>query len=224
MIATALNRTWQQLLHPKFRSVFLTSLAAAGLSLVLLISLTVAYWPEEYTSGYEWIDNAGFFLVGSLATYILFPAISTTVMSMIADQIADAVEDEYYPHRRADRKIPITDVVLSSAKLMLVVIVCNLIALVPYIFLFFLTGGIGTLALFIALNGYLMGREYWELVAMRHMPMQDVRRGRKKYKEKVFTGGALIAGLFLIPFVNLLAPIIGASVMTHIFHHLADDA
>ncbi|WP_262692553.1 EI24 domain-containing protein [Kordiimonas aestuarii] len=222
MIGQALNRTWQQLLHPKFRSVFFTGVFVALATLGLLLYLLHIYWPQDLSFGYswlEWLDEAGFLAVATVGSYVLFPAISTTVMGFFTDGIAMAVEEEYYPHRLGTRKVSGLEVVLGSLKLMFLVILINLIALVPYILLLFTVGG--TFLLFVAVNGILLGREYFEMVAIRHMDAREVRRFRKRFSGKIFIGGAMIAVLFAIPFVNILAPIIGTAMMTHIYHNLA---
>ncbi len=227
MIATAINRSWQQLLHPKFRSVFLKSVLATFITLTLLTFMLNHYWPETFHTGWDWLDtygdglaSAGFWAVVTLGTYLLFPGIVTMVMGFLADQIATAVEEEYYPNRLGTRKVPYGDTFISAAKLTGIMVLINLLALLPYIILFFLTGGIGTIALFILINGYLIGHEYFEMVALRHRNLRTVTLMRKQYGNKIFIGGAFIAGMFLIPILNLVAPIIGAAVMTHIYHHL----
>lgn len=227
MIALSINRSWQQLLHPRFRSVFLTAVGAATATLVLLTFALNAYWPESYTFGWEWLDkfgdwlaSAGFWAVVTVGSYLLFPGIVTMVMGVLADQIAGAVEEEYYPNRRGTRKVPVGDVVISAAKLTVLMVLINLLAAIPYILLVFFTAGTGALALFIAINGYLLGREYFEMVAIRHVDRRTVNESRITYSGKVFVVGALIAGMFLVPFLNILAPIIGAAMMTHIVHQL----
>lgn len=227
MIATAVNRSWQQLLHPKFRSVFLKSVLATFITLTLLTFSLNHYWPETFHTGWDWLDtygdamaSAGFWAVVTLGTYLLFPGIVTMVMGFLADQIATAVEEEYYPNRIGTRKVPYGDIFISAAKLTGIMVLINLLALLPYIILFFLTGGIGTIALFIMINGYLIGHEYFEMVVLRHRNLRTVTQLRKQFGNKIFIGGALIAAMFLVPILNLIAPIIGAAMMTHIYHHL----
>ena len=222
MIAQALNRTWQQLFHPKFRSVFFTAVIAAAVTLAALLYVLKIYWPTDLSYGFswlEWLDEAGFWLVAMVGSYVLFPAVATLVMGFLSDKIALAVEEEYYPHRIGMRKVPVLDVVFGSVKLLLLMVIINLIALVPYILLL-ATAGTGTFLLFIAVNGFLLGREYFEMVGIRHMDTRSLNRLRAQNSGKVFVAGAVIAGLFAVPFLNILAPIIGTSVMTHIFQHL----
>ncbi|MFC4346780.1 EI24 domain-containing protein [Kordiimonas lipolytica] len=221
MIGQAINRSWQQLLHPKFRSVFLISLIAATLTLIGLNYALYIYWPEDWTTGIDWLDQSGFWTMSIIGSYILFPGLVTMVMGFLVDTIADAVEEEYYPNRKGMRKVSLADVIFGALKLTLLVILVNIIAFVPYVVLLFT--GIGTLLLFVAVNGFLLGREYFEMVAIRHMPMREVNRMRRLYGGKIFVGGAMIAALFAVPFLNLLAPILGAAMMTHIFHFLAHE-
>mgnify|MGYP006981762451 CR=1 FL=1 len=72
-------------------------------------------------------------------------------------------------------------------------------------------------------NGFLLGREYYEIVGMRHMNRAQLHTFRRQNSGKIFITGFAIAGMFTIPFLNLLAPIVGAAVMTHIFHFLAEE-
>lgn len=227
MLAQAINRSWQQLLHPKFRSVFLTALFAATTTLVFLTLGLKAYWPESFQFGWEWLDefgdgiaSAGFWSVVGVGSYLLFPGIVTMVMGLLADKIATAVEEEYYPNRIGVRHVPISDTIFSAAKLTLLMLVINLLALVPYLLLLILTSGLGTLTLFIVVNGYLLGREYYEMVAARHVDRRKMKHAHATNSGKIFMGGAVIAAMFLVPFLNILAPIIGAAMMTHIVHHI----
>lgn len=230
MIALALNRSWQQLLHPKFRSVFMTAVLAAAATLVALTIVLNAYWPDRiaFESAWfswlnyfsDWIASLGFWAVVGFGSYLLFPGIVTMVMGLLADKICAAVEEEYYPNRPGTRSVPVSDVVISAAKLTLMMVLINALALVPYILLAMLTAGPGALILFITLNGYLLGREYYEMVAIRHLDRRAMAHSRIEFAGKIFVCGAIIAGMFLVPFLNILAPIIGAAMMTHIVHQL----
>ncbi|PCI64347.1 MAG: hypothetical protein COB37_01860 [Kordiimonadales bacterium] len=233
MIGTALNRTWQQMLHPKFRSVFLTAILAAAATLGLLVFVLDLYWPTSFTVEPGWFDwewfngfsgtisAAGFWFLTSMASYLLFPPVVTLVMGLLIDKIATAVEEEHYPNRLGTRDVPYGDIIVSALKLALLMITVNLIALIPYIILFFM-GGFGFIILFVAINGFLLGREYFEMVALRHMDRRAVAHFRVQHGGRIFVVGAMVAGMFLVPFLNILAPIVGAAVMTHIFHNLPE--
>lgn len=228
MLSVAVNKTWSQLLHPTFRKVFFLSVVAALLTLFGLNYIAYELWPEGVITGFDWIDNwlkdfdwiatAVFGPLMIFVSYFLFPPIATAVMGLLNDQVVDAVEDDHYPHEKASRKADVIEAFLGALKLAVVIILINILALIPYLILFFMTAGVGSLVLFLLINGYLLGREYFEMVAVRHMHSSDAARFRKRHSSQVLMAGMLIAGLFLIPFVNILAPILGASIMTHTFH------
>jgi len=228
MLGTAINRSWQQMLHPRFRNVFATAISAAAITLILLLYILNQYWPESLVFGWDWLDDygtyisqAGFWFVAGTGSYLLFPGIVTMVMGVLTDKIADAVEEEYYPNKPGNREVPYGDLVVSAAKLTLIMLIINLLFLLPYIILFFM-GGIGFILLFIAVNGFLLGREYFEMVAIRHMGRHQMNSLRQSHSGRIFLAGAFIAGMFMVPFLNILAPILGAAVMTHVFHQLLD--
>ena len=92
-----------------------------------------------------------------------------------------------------------------------VIIVVNL-----FVLLIALLPGINILAYLVG-NGYLLGREYFELVAARFMPRRDVRALRKSCRGKVFVAGVFIALVAAIPFVNFLVPLFATAFMVHVF-------
>ena len=90
----------------------------------------------------------------------------------------------------------------------------NLVAL-----LLFFIPGINIGAFFVA-NAYLLGREYFELAAGRFWPAEDVARLRTEHRGTVLAGGAVVAGLVLIPVLNLITPVFGAVMMVHLHKKL----
>ena len=94
----------------------------------------------------------------------------------------------------------------------------NLLALPLYLLLMFLppTG----LILFYCLNGYLLSREYFELVGGRHLDLAGLRKARKKNTWAIFPAGVLIALMLTVPILNLLAPLVATAAMVHIFKAL----
>ena len=71
-------------------------------------------------------------------------------------------------------------------------------------------------AIFWLLNGYLLGREYFQFAAMRYRSEADARTLRKKYSFEVFAVGMVIAGFISIPILNLLTPVFAAKAMVHL--------
>jgi CysZ protein len=96
---------------------------------------------------------------------------------------------------------------LKFASLALVVYLCAL----PFV----LFAGLGVIILFLA-NSYLLGREYFELAAMRFRPPAEAKAMRKINRAYVFLAGMVIAVLVSIPIVNLATPIFAMAYMVHI--------
>ena len=158
-------------------------------------------------------------LMGGLAvlalTWLLFPAVATLIMSFFFERIAAAVEALDYPGRGPPRRQPIGATIVAALRLMMLTILLNLLALPVYL----LVPGIN-LFLFLALNGYLLGREYFEVVALRRLSAAATRAMRTRFGLRVFLGGVVIAGLFAVPLVNLAAPAIATAFMLHLFEAL----
>ena len=158
-------------------------------------------------------------LLGGLAavglTWLLFPAAVTLIMSFYLERVAAAVETADYPGRGPPRRQSVGEIASITLRLSLLTLLLNLLALPVYL----LVPGIN-LFLFLALNGYLFGRGYFEVVALRRLDMGAARRVRSRFAGRIFLGGVVIAGLFALPLVNLVAPVIATAFMLHIFEAL----
>jgi uncharacterized protein involved in cysteine biosynthesis len=158
-------------------------------------------------------------LLGGLAvlglTWLLFPAAVTLIMSFYLERVAAAVEAVDYPGRGPPRPQPLGEILSITLRLTLLTLLLNLLALPIYL----LVPGIN-LFLFLALNGYLFGRGYFEVVALRRLDAGEARRVRSRFAGRIFLGGVVIAGLFALPLINLVAPVIATAFMLHIFEAL----
>ena len=154
-------------------------------------------------------------LLIALAAWLLFRVVALAVLQFFADEVVTAVERRSYPAAAASaRKLGITEeakVALGGAARALV---ANLIAL-PFALLLLFTA-IGPAVVFWAVNAWLLGRELVDMVWLRHRPTADAPPPVGK-AERFLLGGA-VAALFLVPFANLLAPVLGAAAATHLVH------
>ncbi len=230
MIARSVLRAFEQLMHPSFRKVFFigTGLALA-LFIALFAGLDVVFPKDMAISDWEWVNDALSWVLGwtllpllMVVMYLIFPAVSTTLMGPFLDEVVDAVEDQHYVAQRATRKLGIMETLALSTKLGLTIILANILALPLYFILIFTA--IGPFILFLLMNSYLLGREYFELVATRHMSQREAKALRRQHRDKTFLMGGAITLLFVVPGLNLIAPIIGAAAMTHMFHAVWDRA
>jgi CysZ protein len=218
-----------QLLSPPFRAVLLKS---TGLALALLVLIGVGLqrllaWLA--TAGADWLESilgAGAHTALSILTWVvsiaaglgvivgsvfLMPAVTALVGSFFVDEIALEVERTYYPADPVGHPPPMTRSLFEGTRTALLTLVVYLIA-VPFL----LVAGAGVVIFFFA-AAYLLGREYFELAAMRHRPAAEAKRLRKVHQGTAFTAGLLIAAFVSVPIVNLATPLFGMALMVHVY-------
>jgi len=222
-----------QILSPPMRSILWRSI---GLALVLITVLAIGLqrllgwfassgegWAEAMLGpGFHtplnvlaWILSiaAGFGVV--FGAIFLMPAITSLVASVFVDEVADHVEREHYPAERPGMALPLGRAVPEGIKTALLTIVVYLIAL-PFVFV----AGAGFIAFFVA-TAWLLGREYFELAAMRFRPPAEAKAMRRDNAAIVFTAGLVIAAFVSIPIVNLATPLFGMAFMVHLHKRLS---
>ncbi|MCK0141627.1 EI24 domain-containing protein, partial [Aliiroseovarius sp. F20344] len=147
---------------------------------------------------------------------VLMVPVAGAFTGLFLDEVADAVEAKHYPHLAPNAEQPLMVAVRESLGFFGVIVGVNLIALIMFFF-------VGPLApiLFYAVNGYLLGREYFTMAAMRRIGRHEAHLLRKRHNAQIWLAGCLMAVPLSIPLVNLLIPILGAASFTHMFHRLA---
>ncbi|MEM9061547.1 MAG: EI24 domain-containing protein [Pseudomonadota bacterium] len=209
------------------RRFLLVFLKALGLTIVLLLGMSVgAGWLASFipTDLGEWwligrveLPSLGLqtLAVGAvlIASSFLMIPVAAMFVGLFLDEIADAVETKHYPQLPEPRRSGLFADIVTSLRFTGLVIVLNLLALIVYI----LSGPLAPIV-FIALNGYLLGREYFEMVAARHLPAGEAATLRKQNFWRTWFAGTLMAGPLVIPVMNLIVPVLGVATITHQFH------
>lgn len=203
----------RDVLSPPFRVVLFKSL---GLT---ILTLVVAWFGLEWlidhlvTLERSWLDSliqiaSGLILVVG-AVFLVVP-VTALVASLFLDDIAQVVERTHYSDDPTGQPLPAFEAVKSAIGFTLVVIGVNLVAL-----MLLLVPGVNAI-IFLVANGYLLGREYFELAAMRFRPKEEVKALRQANGGRVFLAGLVIAGLLAIPVLNLLTPLFATALMVHL--------
>jgi uncharacterized protein involved in cysteine biosynthesis len=143
------------------------------------------------------------------------PAITSLVASIFVDEAADHVEREHYPAERPGTALPLGLALREGSKTAALTILVYLIAL-PFVLL----AGAGFLVFFIA-TAWLLGREYFELAAMRFRPPEEAKAMRRDHATTIFAAGLIIAAFVSIPIVNLATPLFGMAFMVHMHKRLS---
>jgi CysZ protein len=226
VIPAAFSLTIGQLGDPRFRRVLFIGV---GLTFALLVAVTAGVlllvnWllgPEAslpLIGPVTWVNDlatvTGFLVMLVLSVFLMVP-VASAITSLFLDDVAQAVEDRHYPALPPVGHQGIGEAVKDSVAFLGVLIVANLLALVLYVIF-------APFALFIfwGLNGFLLGREYYTLAAMRRVGREEAARLRRRHMGTIWMAGVLMAMPLSIPLVNLVIPILGAATFTHIFHKL----
>jgi CysZ protein len=203
---------------PAFRAVLLKSLALTVALLILawfaLDRLAVSFLGV----GPAWLSAALAILAG-LGIFIglafLVAPITSLTAGFFLDDIALIVEREIDPAGPHGRPTSYFAAAMFSLRFAGLSILVNLIALA-----LLLAPGIN-IFVFLAANGYLLGREYFELAAMRFRSLDEARAMRRRFGFPVFIAGLIIAGFLAVPLLNLCTPLFATAFMTRLHRRLS---
>ena len=212
LLFSAISKTLGQLNDPAIRRVVAKTLGLAILGYILFVAFV--YLLINWLAGFEgWLQNLAEFggvITAIVVAWFLFPSLAAAIAGIFADEVIDAVEAKHYPYLGPGKPVPVLAAVLDGLKLAAIAIVANLLAL-PFLLVFpiyvLITWGV---------NGWLLGREYFEMVAFRRMDRASAHELHRRHNRTFTIAGVIIAVCLTIPFVNLVAPVLGAAFMVHV--------
>jgi len=210
----AFSKALAQLNDPRIRRVIWIAIASACIVFAVLWGMVGALLggTSFFSIGWlEWVVD----LLGGLATLVvtwfLFPAVIGVVIGLFLEDIAACVEARHFPDLAAPKELSVMPALMVALRYLGVLVALNLVLLV-----FLLLGPLFPFV-FYSVNGYLLGREYFELVAMRRLDPAQARRLRLAHRGELFLAGVIMAFLLTLPLVNLLAPVLITAAMVHLF-------
>ncbi len=214
---------------PRFRRVLFLGVA---LTIALLVAVTAGFvWWINWAAGDQvflpiigevrWLNDllswGSVFLMFFLSIVLMVP-VASAITSMFLEDVAQAVEDRHYPDLPAAMRVPFWEALRDTVNFLGILIGANLLALIVYALVFWIP--FGPFLVFWALNGFLLGREYFTLAAMRRVGRARAKLLRVQHRSKIWMAGILMAMPLSIPLVNLVIPILGAATFTHLYHRL----
>ncbi|MDO5632700.1 MAG: EI24 domain-containing protein [Paracoccus sp. (in: a-proteobacteria)] len=222
MVFIALSRAITDLLRPRIFGLVLTGIA---LTIGLFIALQAAvfflirnfvpggfslpFWgPIDFGTVLSWASLALFPLIG----FFLMAPVAAAFSGLFAEKVADAVEDTHYPTARG-QSLDFMDGLLESLAVMGAVIGVALLSLITMPIL-----GPFSPVLFYGANGWLLGREFFQMAARRHLHEPQATALRQVNNARITWAGVLIAFLLTVPVLNIVVPVLAAAAFTHLFH------
>ncbi len=209
---SAISKTLGQLNDPRIRRVIgkTLGLAVLGYTLFVVLVYLLIGWLSGLSGWLEGLAQFGGVFFAIIIAWFIFPSVAAAIAGVFADEVIDAVEAKHYPGLPPARAVPVLAAVVDGLKLAGIALVVNIAALpllvIPPVYVFFTWG----------VNGWLLGREYFEMVAFRRMDRASAHDLRRRHNRTFTIAGVMIAVCLTIPFVNLLAPVLGAAFMVHI--------
>jgi uncharacterized protein involved in cysteine biosynthesis len=203
----------RQLFDPGVQRLLLRCVLLTLATFVALIAAVSGLLFGLDLTGVSWLDpllaTAGSVAVLVLA-WLLFPVTVGLSLGLFSESVVEAVERRYYPGLPEAPGMSLAAQVSTGGRFLLVALPLNLIALPLYL----IPGA--NLPIYLALNGYLLGREYFELVAGQRLPPHEMARLRRERRGRLWLAGVLIAAMLMIPGFNLVAPVVAIAFMVHL--------
>ena len=226
MILSDFLKSVAQFDDPKFRRVLWRGM---GLTIALLIAacllvnfginqLLSSAWAANLIGDQSWlgalINIGGVLFTIALSIWLMVP-VTSAIIALFLDEVAQAVEARHYPHLPKQTATKLQEQILVGIRFLGILLLANVGALI-------LSMIVPLLAPFVfwATNGYLMGREYFQMAAMRRMPRAQAQELYQRHQGSIWTAGILMAIPMSIPLVGLFIPILGAATFTHQFERL----
>ncbi|MDA8829412.1 EI24 domain-containing protein [Planktomarina temperata] len=226
MILSDFLKSVAQFDDPKFRRVLWRGM---GLTIALLIAacllvnfginqLLSSAWAANLIGDQSWlgalINIGGVLFTIALSIWLMVP-VTSAIIALFLDEVAQAVEARHYPHLPKQTATKLQDQILVGIRFFGILLLANIGALILSMILPLLAPFV-----FWATNGYLMGREYFQMAAMRRMPRAQAQELFQRHQGSIWTAGILMAIPMSIPLVGLFIPILGAATFTHQFERL----
>ena len=213
---SAIAKTLDQLNDPPIRRVIGKTLGLAIIGYILFVVLVYVLigWLSGLTGWMEGLAQFSGVFFAIVIAWFIFPSVAAGIAGIFADEVIDAVEAKHYPGLPPARPVPVLEAVLDGLKLAAISLVVNIAALpllvIPPVYVVFTW----------VVNGWLLGREYFEMVAFRRMDRASAHELHRRHNRTFTIAGVMIAVCLTIPFVNLVAPVLGAAFMVHVAHNV----
>lgn len=223
MLVQAAFAAVRQVFSAPLRAILWKSLGLT-LALLALIWLALTRAIDWFLSNHHlsvdhpFFDTLAVFFAGAglfVGLAYVMPAVSILVAGYFLDDAAAIVERTDFPGDAPGTAMPLGAAMRYALRFAGLALLVNLVALI----LFFVPGV--NLVAFFGANAYLLGREYFEVAAARFRPLSEAGAMRRHHAAATLAAGALLAGLMVVPVLNLATPLFGIALMVHVHKGLS---
>jgi len=211
----SLRKAAKVVFDPAFSGVAIKALVLTVILYGVLFAAVLFAVHHLPTFGAPWVNDAlAMFaaIVMLVLPFFLGAPVAAFFASMFLEEIAQQVEARYYPADPRAAGAPLGVTLFTGLRLGFIVVAADLVLLPLDVG----APGIGEIAT-VVVNGWLLGREFFELVALRHLSRSAVDALRRRHARGIFAAGIVISVSTIVPVVSLLAPLFGAAFMVHVF-------
>lgn len=216
MIADAMA-AFVEILSPPFRAVLAKVLGLTLVALVLAGAALHHVLLAFVILPYAWLTLTVSILAGlglAVASIFLVAPVSALMAGFFIDGLAEQVEREVDPLSPPGRPLPLAEAMTLAVRFALLSLGVTLLAL-----LLLVVPGVNAVA-FLAANAYLLSRQYFEFVALRHRRPAEVEALRRRHGGRLWAAGFILAAFVSVPLLNLLTPLFGSAFMVRVYKRL----
>lgn len=216
MFARALARTARTLRSPHFLGLLVRTMLLALIAFTLFF-IAVWFGLRSFDlfadSTVEFFADAGMTVFFGIIAYMLLPVLLPLIAAFFQESIANRIEEKDYPEFMPPAcERPFFHELWEDSKFVALVLALNILLVWTYFI------PVVNLFTYYGLNGYLIGREFFETAATRHLGKTKAKALRRRYRFPAFLCGICIVFLTNIPLVQLIAPFVGVALMVHLYH------
>ncbi len=189
-------------------ALFLTAISSFGPDVLTLPIVGEITWVKDL------LGWGSVLIMFGLSFFLMIP-VASAFTGLFLEDVARAVEQKHYPNLPPTSRVPFGETLVDTLNFLGLLIGANILAVILYTVL-----NVFSPLAFWTINGYLLGREYFQMAAMRRLGRIGAKAFGKKHRFEIWVAGVLMTIPLTIPLVNLLIPVLAAATFTHMFQRL----
>ncbi|MEO3470981.1 EI24 domain-containing protein [Roseomonas sp. CAU 1739] len=204
-----------QIGDPAFRRPLLIGVLGAALALGLLAwgAIEAAAWAAAGEATWlSWLAQAAGGALGLVLAWWLFLPVAAMIASQLVEPVAAAVERRHYPGLAPPKGASVAVQIAFGLRFGLRLLVIQIL-LVPLLFI-----PVAGFALALLVSAYALGAGIMQQTALLRMNPVAARLAWRRNRLSGWVLGIVLALMAMVPFLNLLVPVLGTAAAVHLLH------